>query len=80
MKQFVSIISILFLVGCSQNQESEYTHGKTTANTTVTVSGKHGSASASVRAEAPDGFHVDFTVEARSKKGYTSSKTSVRSN
>jgi len=77
MKQFVSILSILFLVGCSQNQENKYSRGETAVDTTVTVENKFGSASASVRAEAPEGYHINYKVEAESGPGYSCSSSRV---
>lgn len=77
MIQFVSILSILFLVGCSQNQENEYFLGKTAVDTTIAVENEFGSASASVQAEVPEGYHIDYEVEVESGPGYSSSSSRV---
>ncbi|NTW45660.1 MAG: hypothetical protein HGB18_01225 [Candidatus Moranbacteria bacterium] len=77
MKQLVSILSILFLVGCSQNQESKYSRGETAVDTTVAASNQHGSTSASVRAKAPEGYHIDYKIEVESGPGYSSSSSEV---
>jgi uncharacterized protein YcfL len=79
MRQFITItIAICILVGCSQNQESKYAGEAASVDTTVTASSKHGSASASVRAEAPEGYRVDYEIKAESGPGYSSSSSRVR--